>query len=79
MIKNFTGTKSRKKLLNQLKQKGYIFIGTKIIFNPNFNFIGDYEMFFSKEYYYETFKDNKWIIKKKLNMFMVTKYLFWSL
>jgi hypothetical protein len=34
VIENFIGTKSRKKILEGLKRKVNIFIGTKNIFNP---------------------------------------------
>jgi hypothetical protein len=36
VIENFIGTKSWRKILEGLKRKVDIFIGTKNIFNPNF-------------------------------------------
>jgi len=36
-MENFIGTKSWRKILEGLKRKVGIFIGTKNIFNPNFN------------------------------------------
>jgi hypothetical protein len=48
VIENFIGTKSRKKILEELKGNIDIFIGTKNIFNPIFNQQQIYKLFVMK-------------------------------